>query len=106
MRDIVEYAELTLGAADGANEDAVAHWRYGDDLVLAMADGVGDRSAGHVASAMASRRSGASSARRRPTGRSRNASGVPFRFAIRNPAYFPEARLNVSPAFSVRRRAR
>jgi len=36
MRDIVEYAELTLGAADGVNEDAVAHWRYGDDLVLAM----------------------------------------------------------------------
>jgi serine/threonine protein phosphatase PrpC len=53
MRDIVEYAELTLGAADGANEDAVAHWRHGDDLVLAMADGVGDRQAGHVASAMA-----------------------------------------------------
>jgi protein phosphatase len=53
MGDIVEYAELTLGGADGVNEDAVAHWRYGDDLVLAVADGVGDRSAGHVASAMA-----------------------------------------------------
>lgn len=53
MGDIVEYAELTLGAVDGANEDAVAHWRYGDNLVLAIADGVGDRSAGHVASAMA-----------------------------------------------------
>lgn len=53
MGDIVEYAELTLGAVDGVNEDAVAHWRYGDDLVLAIADGVGDRSAGHVASAMA-----------------------------------------------------
>jgi protein phosphatase len=53
MDDIAEYAELTLGAADGVNEDAVAHWRHGDDLVLAIADGVGDRAAGHVASALA-----------------------------------------------------
>jgi serine/threonine protein phosphatase PrpC len=49
----VEYAEVTLGAADAVNEDAIAHWRFGDDLVLAIADGVGDRSAGHVASVMA-----------------------------------------------------
>jgi protein phosphatase len=53
MAEIVEYAELTLGAADGVNEDAVAHWRCDDGLILAMADGVGERSAGHVASAMA-----------------------------------------------------
>ena len=53
MSDPVEYAELTLGAVDGANEDAVAHWRCGDNFVLAIADGVGEHSAGHVASAMA-----------------------------------------------------
>ena len=53
MSDTVEYAELTLGAVDGANEDAVAHWRSGGDLVLALADGVGEHSAGQVASATA-----------------------------------------------------
>lgn len=53
MSDPVEYAELTLGAVDGANEDAVAHWWCGDSLILAIADGVGERSAGQVASAMA-----------------------------------------------------
>jgi protein phosphatase len=53
MSHTVEYSELTLGAVDGANEDAVAHWWCEDNLVLAIADGVGDRSAGHVASAMA-----------------------------------------------------
>jgi serine/threonine protein phosphatase PrpC len=49
----VEYAELTLGAIDGANEDAVAHWWCGESLVLAIADGVGEHSAGQVASATA-----------------------------------------------------
>ena len=53
MSHTVEYAELTLGAVDGANEDAVAHWRSGDDLVLAIADGVGNLSAGQVASTTA-----------------------------------------------------
>jgi len=53
MSNTVEYSELTLGAIDGANEDAVAHWWCGDSLVLAVADGVGDRSAGQVASATA-----------------------------------------------------
>jgi protein phosphatase len=53
MSHPVEYAELTMAAVDGANEDAVAHWWCGESLVLAMADGVGERSAGHVASAMA-----------------------------------------------------
>jgi len=53
MEHTVEYSELTLGAVDGANEDAVAHWWCDDNLVLAVADGVGERSAGHVASAMA-----------------------------------------------------
>jgi PPM family protein phosphatase len=53
MGHTVEYSELTLGAVDGVNEDAVAHWWRDDDLVLAVADGVGERSAGHVASAMA-----------------------------------------------------
>lgn len=53
MGHSVEYSELTLGAADGTNEDAVAHWRCADDFVLAIADGVGEHSAGHVASAMA-----------------------------------------------------
>jgi protein phosphatase len=53
MTDTVEYAELTLGAVDGANEDAVAHWWIDDTLVLGLADGVGDRLAGQVASATA-----------------------------------------------------
>jgi len=53
MGHTVEYSELTLGAVDGANEDAVAHWWCDDDLVLAVADGVGEHSAGHVASGMA-----------------------------------------------------
>ena len=53
MGNTVEYTELTLGAVDGANEDAVAHWWCGDCLVLAIADGVGDRSAGQVASTTA-----------------------------------------------------
>jgi protein phosphatase len=53
MSDTLEYAELTLGAVEGANEDAVAHWRSAGDLVLAIADGVGDRSAGQAASATA-----------------------------------------------------
>lgn len=53
MSDIVEYAELTLGAVDGANEDALAHWWRDGTLVLGIADGVGDRSAGQVASALA-----------------------------------------------------
>ena len=53
MGDTVEYSELTLGAVDGANEDAVAHWWCDGSLVLAVADGVGDHAAGHVASAMA-----------------------------------------------------
>src|SRR5262245_48968318 len=53
MSAALEYAELSLGAVDGANEDAVAHWQCGQSLVLAIADGVGERSAGHVASATA-----------------------------------------------------
>jgi len=53
MDHTVEYSELTLGAVDGANEDAVAHWWCADDLVLAIADGVGEHSAGQVASAVA-----------------------------------------------------
>jgi protein phosphatase len=53
MGHTLEYSELTLGAVDGANEDAVAHWWCDDSLVLAIADGVGEHAAGHVASAMA-----------------------------------------------------
>ena len=53
MSDPVDYAELTLAAVDGTNEDAVAHWWCDGHLVLAIADGVGEHSAGQVASAMA-----------------------------------------------------
>ena len=53
MGHTVEFSELTQGAIAGANEDAVAHWWCDEDLILAVADGVGERSAGHVASAMA-----------------------------------------------------
>lgn len=50
----IQFFELSEGGADHpTNEDAVAHWSLEDGLVFAVADGIGERAAGHVASTLA-----------------------------------------------------
>jgi protein phosphatase len=52
VTETLDYAELSLGAGE-PNEDALGHWRRDGTLVFAIADGVTDRRAGHVASVLA-----------------------------------------------------
>jgi PPM family protein phosphatase len=50
----LEYFQLTdAGAVRERNEDAVGHWPHDGGLVFAVADGLGGRGSGHVASDLA-----------------------------------------------------
>lgn len=49
----VEFGELTHGGAHAVNEDAVGHWPERDGFVLAVADGIGEETTGHLASSHA-----------------------------------------------------
>ncbi len=50
----IEFFQLSdVGCVRDANEDAVGHWPHEDGLLFAVADGVGGRNAGEVASALA-----------------------------------------------------
>ena len=50
----IEFSQLTdPGCVRSGNEDAIGHWPHEDGLLFAVADGLGGRAAGEVASSLA-----------------------------------------------------
>jgi PPM family protein phosphatase len=50
----IHFAQLTdAGSAHAENEDAIGHWTLADGIAFAVADGIGGRAAGRLASGLA-----------------------------------------------------